>query len=388
MKNITKDNKGITLISLIVTIVVMLILASVTTYTGINTYKNAQVNKFVTQMQLLQAKVDDLVATKTIEELNNMEFLSVTTNQEINAVVTAFNQGETTTADINKYKVFTEDKVLEILDVEDVETSIIVNFETREIVSSTGIEHEDKTYYTQYKLPGGQTIINNSNTDNSRTLSNFIIISEKDDTKNNTIQLLIDGLNAKVIIDNIQIANATLKYTEVNSEEENNNQYTTIINHTEKEKEYTVNISKSGFYKLKLEDNLDNENFTETDKNLIILTNRPKIEEELEQQYNYALTSENWAYAEKNNITYVWIPRFVYKDDDEIEIKFIRGNSNTATDNTYVDSTWITHEKFTTENGEELTGIWVDVESGSIDSKGLNYMIELLNSNAETLIEI
>lgn len=380
MKNITKDNKGITLIALIVTIIVILILASVTTYTGINTYKNAQVNKFVTQMQLLQAKVDDLVETKTTEELNNIGLLPITTSQETNAVVTAFKQEEITTADINKYKVFTTDKILEILDVEDVESSIIINFETREIISTIGIEHEGKTYYTQYKLPGGQTIINNSNGDSSRELVGFYIGNDSDNY--NTINLSIDGLNATVTIGNIQITNATLKY-----KEENSGYWTTITNYTEKGKEYIVNISREGNYTLKLEDNLNGENSIETDETLIILTNKPKTEVELEP-YNYALNPKNWAYAEKNFITYVWIPRFVYKDNDEIEIKFVRGNSNTATDNTYLDDTWTTHEKFTTDDGEELTGIWIGVQSGIIDYKELDHMIELLNSNAEILVEI
>ena len=36
----------------------MLILVSVATYSGINTYKNTEVTKFVAQMQLIQTKVD------------------------------------------------------------------------------------------------------------------------------------------------------------------------------------------------------------------------------------------------------------------------------------------------------------------------------------------
>ena len=380
MKNITKDNKGITLIALIVTIIVILILASVTTYTGIEAYKNSQVTKFVTQMQLLQAKVDDLVETKGVEELNNIGVSAVTTNQETNAIVNAFKQDEIATADTNKYKVFTVDKILEILDVEDVESSIIVNFETREIVSSTGIEYEGKTYYTQYKLPGGQTIINNSNEDNSRDLLGFNTGNGSDIY--NTLNLSIDGLNATVTIGNIQITNATLKYKQTDSD-----YWTTITNYTEKGKEYIVNISIEGDYILKLEDNLNSENYIELEETLIILTNKPKTEVELEP-YNYALTSENWAYAEKNSITYVWVPRFVYKTNNETEIKFIRGNSNTTTDNTYIDDTWSIHEKFTTDDGEELTGIWIEVQSGIIDYKELDYMIELLNSNTETLIEI
>ena len=57
MKKITKDNKGITLVALIITIIIMLILTSVTVYTGINTYNSSKVNAFVTKMQLLQTKV-------------------------------------------------------------------------------------------------------------------------------------------------------------------------------------------------------------------------------------------------------------------------------------------------------------------------------------------
>ena len=375
MKDITKDNKGITLIALIVTIVLMLILTSVTTYTGINTYKETQVNKFVTQMQLLQAKVDELVETKTIEELNSIDLDTVTTSQETNAITTAFNQGEITTADTNKYKVFTKEKVLEILDVEDVDSNIIVNFETREILSATGIEYKGRTYYTQYKLPGGQIIINNSNEDNNRNLVGF-------NAENyNTLNLSIDGLNATVTIGNIQITNATLKYKETDS-----NYWTTITNHTESGKGYTVNISKKGTYTLKLEDNLNSQNYIEIENNLIILTNKPKTIEDLE--YNYALGSEYWAYEEKDSTTYVWIPRFAYKTEGETEIKFIKGNSNTATDNTYVDDTWVTHGKFTTESGEELTGVWVNTGNGKVDDKNLEYMIELLNNNSETLIEI
>ena len=380
MKNITKDNKGITLITLVVTIIIMLILTSVTIYTGIDTYKSTQVNKFVTQMQLLQAKIDDLVETKTMEELNNIGLSAVTTSQETNAIVTAFKQDEITTSDANKYKVFTKENVLEILDVEDVDSNIIVNFETREIVSTTGIEYEGKTYYTQYMLPGGQTIINNSNEDSSRDLVGFNTGNGSDIY--NTLNISIDGLNATVTISNIQITNATLKYKKTDSD-----YWTTITNYTEKEIEYNVNISKEGSYTLRLEDNLNSENYIEIEETLITLTNRPKTEEDLDW-YNYALNSEYWAYAEKNYATYVWIPRFVYKADEEMKIKFIRGNSNTATDNTYVDDTWSTHEKFTTEDGKELTGIWVGVENGKIMHNELEYMIELLNSNAETLIEI
>ena len=367
MKNITKDNKGITLIALIVTIIVMLIVASVATYTGIDTYKYSQVNKFVTQMQLLQAKVDNLVEEKTEEELNNMGLLNVTTQEQINAITTAFKQDEISNANTSMYKVFTKDKVLEILDVEDVQNDIMVNFVTREIVSLEGVEHEGTTYYTQYKLPGGQTIVNNTST-TTRELK-F------------TLEQSIDGLNATILIDNIEIANGTLSYKEQNS-----TYWTTITNYTENEKEYTANISKNGNYTFRLHDNVDSENYIE--KSISIkLANKPKTQIELEE-YNYALSSEKWAYSEKDNINYVWIPRFAYKtnlETGDIEIKFIKGNSNIATDNTYIDDTWNIDDKFTV-NGIEVTGLWVSIQNAN--QSGVDMVALLQDDTRTTLIEI
>lgn len=161
MKIITKDNNGITLIILIVTVVVMLILASVTTYTGLNTYETIKVKKFVVQMQLLQSKIDDLVSTMNAEELENMQLQSVTTQEQQNAINSAFSHGEITTNEISAYRVFTTDDILNILDLDSIENDVMVNFKTREVVSAKGIEYEGTTHYTQYNLPNGQTIINN-----------------------------------------------------------------------------------------------------------------------------------------------------------------------------------------------------------------------------------
>ena len=55
----------------------------------------------------------------------------------------------------------------------------------------------------------------------------------------------------------------------------------------------------------------------------------------------------------------IWIPRFAYNKNDNTKIKFIKGNSNIATDNTYIDlQDWVIPSIFTQEN-EELTGKWI-----------------------------
>lgn len=365
MSKITKDNKGITLVALIITVILILILVSITTYSGINTYKNAQVTKFVTQMQLLQTKVDSLISSK---EINRMEFQSPSTQEQQNAINSAFNNGEITTKDFTKYKVITKNDIVNVLDVEDVQNEIMVNIETREIVSLIGIEYDGKTYYTQYKLPNGQTVISNDNSV-QRELS-F------------AIDTLIDGLNCDTITKNISIANGTISYAETDIYGNKTNWHT-ITNYTEKESEYKTNISKSGNYTFKLQDNTD-DNYIE--KTIVItLTNKPKTNMDV-QTYNYGVDSNSWAYAQKDGVNYVWIPRFVYRmntTSNSKEIKFVKGNSNIATDDTYINNDWTLHSKFTLQDGTGLTGVWINVNS--MNQAGLN-MLDLLNDNSKTIL--
>lgn len=383
MKKITKDNKGITLVSLIITIIIMSILVSTTTFLGIDTYKRSKVTNFVTKMQLIQTKVDQLIESKTIEEINNMGLQEIITEKQKNAITTAYSNNEISSDNISEYKVFTSNNILDIFEIEDIDDDIMVNIITREVVSLNGIEYEGTTYYTQYKLPKGQRIIKNT---------------EKTDRKLEfDLDYTINGLNTDIKIKNIAIINGTLKY-----KEQNDNYWNTITNYTKTEEEYSVLVSKSGVYEFILIDNVTQENSNikqineetqeileqyvpDENKITLILANEPKTNIQTMEEYNYNLDSDNWAYVINNEISYLWIPRFAYKVDvetDKKEIKFLKGNSRIATDNTYINDEWIIHDKFK-NNNIELTGIWVKIER----QIGLD-MITLLNSDYENLTEI
>ena len=60
-----KENRGITLISLIVTIIVLMIIAGITIYNGKSTITQAQLEGLRTNMLLIQAK-----AKEYVEEVN------------------------------------------------------------------------------------------------------------------------------------------------------------------------------------------------------------------------------------------------------------------------------------------------------------------------------
>lgn len=374
MKNITKDNKGITLVALIITIILLLILTSVTLYTGIDTYRFSKVNAFVAEMQLIQSKVDDMKNGNNIDELLQIG-TEVTSNNSLNY---AFANNEISSNNSSEYRYFTKEMIFNEFNIENATSDVMINFTTREVVSVNGIEYEGNKYYTQYKLPNGQILINESQNQNSRDLLDFNSVI--DGKINNSLVIEMNGLNATIRIGDIQIINGTLEYKEKDSE-----YWTSITNYTEKEKEYKVNISKSGIYRFRLKDNVNNESYIETGDVAIKTANKPKTNIQIEE-YNYGSTSsKDWAYAQKDGVNYVWIPRFAH--DVNNNIKFVKGNSNIATDNTYIDEEkWTIPEKFTSiHDGTEFTGLWVRVNSA--EQTGL-VMILLLNNAEEFLIEI
>lgn len=355
------NNKGITLVILIITIILMLILVSVTTYSGINSYKNMQVTKFVAQMQLIQTKIDEVAEENTTKNLG----ITITEIQKsVLDLAYANNEIQDNTNEYkSKYVFFSRENLKTQLDLADIEDDVLVNFETREVVSTKGVEYEGKKYYTQYKLPNGESLINNETA--TRTISFEIEVS-------------VNGLNATATVNNISINNGTLSYSETDAEGNNTN-WQTITNYTEKDKTYSVNITKTGKYTFRLQDNTNLENSDQHEPIVITLTNKPKTNINIEN-YNYEADSNMWAYVEVNYTSYVWIPRFAYNSNNDI--KFIKGNSNIATDNTYIGEEWTIHSKFT-DNETELTGIWIE----KTKQQGLN-MLELLNSDAQALKEI
>ena len=325
MKNKIEEKKGITLITLILTVILMLILVSIATYTGLDTYNNAKVNRFVYKMQLIQAKIDELNGNETEEINNNLTSIDNINNSEekekyIAIIETAKNEDGNNEISSNSsssdFKVLTSNDLKEILNIEDVEEVVLINFNTKEIVSTEGIDYEDKDgkqvhYYTQYKLPGGQ----------QRNI-------EQQGLENNTLTFncstSYDGLNCTVTINEISIKNGTLEY------ELKGSNWKTITNYTETNKSYTVEISKSGSYTFKLTHNANPSDSVQSSI-IITTTNKPKTNSDSNlNPYNYSSNDYTTKWAKKND--YVWIPRFVHKNNI---VKFIKGNSNIATDIQY-----------------------------------------------------
>lgn len=370
LNRIAKSKKtnynGITIISLIITIIIMLILATVTINVGTGSLEESRMTGFVSAMQLIQTKVDFIAEYEDYkisgEELNDSN------KQKLQDILNSENETFTTTVDSTFLRYFDSSHIASDLEVENIDDEIVVDFSTREVISVNGIEYEDKKYYSQYYLPGGQVL--------KKQIEEVTrVVSFENITYN------IDGLNATFTITNIGITNGTLSYGRKDNSEVI--KWNTITNYTKSGENITTkNITESGTYYFKLVDNVTGKDSGTKDEegNIVYtsvelrLTNSPKLEgnlEDLSPSYNYSNLNDStkWVYAtdktdNANLKYYVWIPRYAYKlnESNQLEeLQFLRGNSDVTSSGGYIkDTEWIVPDVFTKE-GTQKTGVWVQV---------------------------
>lgn len=392
MKN-KNSQKGITIIALVITVIMLLILASVATYTGIESYDKAEQIKFVSQMKLIQAKVDE----KVQEDGFNPDSIdgAVLTDEQKQILIAAKDNGEISSPSEDDYKKYikylTKEQLSTQLSLDNIDEGIIINFKTREVISTVGFEYGGTTYYTQYKLPKGEkltqyvkpnTTLSVEYSKISQDLSWIIKIEKVKREEENT-----EGIELKL---------DTLKY-ELGKKNSNGDEYTYLKQTNPNE----ILISEAGDYSIKVIDNAGNE----TEKKFTIkIANPPMIkdnwvklketkpinekyetiyafEEESEKDIWYDYSNDaQFAYAKnENKDIFVWIPRYA-KNNSTNKIKFIKGNSNIFEDNTKMDNNWTVPEEFS-PNGIKLTGFWLKVMAPNPEGKGIDTFLTNINKN-------
>lgn len=363
MIDLKSNQRGITLVVLIITIIVMLILVGVTVEIGTGSIDNSRMLSFTAYMQIIQTKTDFIAENDDYTKYGE----PLTSEQKgiLQDILDNENENFLTTEDSTYLRYFDSNKIKSDLETENIKDEVIIDFNTREVISLNGVKYKNKMYYTQYYLPGGQSLKQpTENINRTATIGN--------------VEASIDGLNATFTIKNIGITNGTLSYGKEYVDENNQTKikWTVITNYTTKGENVTTrNITESGIYYFKIVDNVSKKDNADSEGNYPLvelrLTNAPKLQgnlTDLSPAYNYSniKKSEEWAFAtDKTNtsnlVYYVWLPRFAYKLDEANKLKelqFLRGTSNVGTNGEYIDSTkWIIPTVFTNAK----TGVWVKV---------------------------
>ena len=150
------DKSGITLVALITTIIVLLILASIATYSGIDAVRSAKLTAFTTELKIMQTEVNNLYdeyKTKPTEigkaitgEAQTQFSIAISSLEEDGISISSSNQAN--------YRYF-DQETIQSLGIEGVEEEFFVNTATRSIISYSGLDYENKIYYTLEQLPNG-----------------------------------------------------------------------------------------------------------------------------------------------------------------------------------------------------------------------------------------
>lgn len=145
-----KNQKGITLITLVITIVILIIITGVVTYNGLKAVNTSQKTAFISELEMIQAKVNVIyeerkASTEKVEYYNLIgQDISIIDQIRINEALGQTNK--------DGFKFFNPDD-LKNLDLDNINQEVLINYDTREVVSLNGFTIDGVKYYKLKDIP-------------------------------------------------------------------------------------------------------------------------------------------------------------------------------------------------------------------------------------------
>ena len=146
-----KNQKGITLITVIMTVVLLIILAGLIVTYGTGTFEDSKVAKFEIYMKMIQKRVDIMMEGEiNYQEVGNA--LTIEQKNKLREIIPLDDSILTREIDIDSETIryFSSSDIEEVFDLEDVNDDIVINFANRDIISLNGIEKDNVMHYTMY----------------------------------------------------------------------------------------------------------------------------------------------------------------------------------------------------------------------------------------------
>lgn len=147
-----KEQKGITIVSLVITIVILIIITSVTVYTSVSIIKQANLQTINTNMMLIQAKTKTIAEqAKFNKDTSNYKGTLISDISDNQKILKLIDNG--VIDDASKYYLLSNEDLQDLgLQKIDIEDGYVVNYDTEEVIYVKGFENEGTTYYKLSEL--------------------------------------------------------------------------------------------------------------------------------------------------------------------------------------------------------------------------------------------
>ena len=404
---ILTNEKGVTLQSLIITIVLLLILTSIGTTAGTSALEYSKYSKLKTELQLLQTKVNELNENndyskgQDLKNVNNAQ-KEILEKEEVKSIIYKGKEDKKDEVK-NGFKFFSVSEIKNDFDLSGIERSYLINVDYRYVVSCEGFKYKNVMYYMIDQMDDGMYNVEYHNKNSNKGA--FEVSSS---IEGNVGKIIVSINNYDGYINNWQV-----KY-KLNTEEKwqisNDLEFTVdnagtyIVNVVHGDEidlgKKTVTVSNELGWNQgkkvnspKLMSGLNPIKFSEPDdskEGQTIQTNKSDI-----NWYDY--DTKKWANSQtKDGSMWVWIPRYAYKinkSNQTFDVVFLVGTTDnyydkdgklqtakrqtSETDIPDATKDYVVHPAFTNEsnigyaNGgwkKELAGIWVaKFEAGYFD---------------------
>lgn len=139
-----RNNKGITLLALVLTIIILFILASVATISGISTVHYIKFNNARAQFEVIQSKVNiwrkQLNNDKNEDVLEYGEDLFLADNQKVVKTLDGKNS--------RGYRYFSATYLKQEFDIDGISYNFLINIKTGDVLLYDGIVYQGNWYYS------------------------------------------------------------------------------------------------------------------------------------------------------------------------------------------------------------------------------------------------
>lgn len=171
------NEKGITLITLVLTIIILLILASIGITSGNQTIDMAKYNQFKSELTTLQTKINEYNPKDNIGQKLSSSQEAILNTKEVSDIIYKGKTEEEKTKIRDGFTYVSSYNIKSQLGLDGINRDYLINVEYRYIVSCEGVEYKGTTYYMIEQIDNGLYNVNYNNK-NSETGS-FELNSQK-----------------------------------------------------------------------------------------------------------------------------------------------------------------------------------------------------------------